>query len=106
MKRYKKHLEKLSNVLKRDNARVSGDLETLALGIGIVLAHVLEDLAMDEITKAYVCKLESQRDEAENHAADIDIECQELREQVSVLVGELIRVKQDSNYPVVIPNTG
>ena len=59
---------------------------------------------MDEVTKAYICKLEQERDDAYEQAADLDIECQQLHEHISVLVGELIRVRQDQNYPVFIPD--
>lgn len=94
----KKHREKLSNVLNNKNPRVCNDLEAKVLGIGTVLYEVLTD--MDQITEAYVKKLEAERDEAQDCAADLDIECQELREQISLLLGELIKLRQEHGYPI------
>jgi hypothetical protein len=55
---------------------------------------------MDEITKAYVLKLEHERDAAIEHAADMELDLMEAHEHIVVLLGQLRIKDQDANYPV------
>ena len=97
-----KHRKTLSNVLNNNNPRVSNDLEAKVLGIGTVLYEVLE--TMDQITEAYVRKIEAERDEAVEHAAEADLDKQELQDHLNIALAMIRELQKQHDYPVAIPN--
>ncbi len=55
---------------------------------------------VDQITQARMMVLETERDDAVEHAAEVELDNLELRETNSVLIAQIIKIREDANYPV------
>lgn len=54
----------------------------------------------DDITQAYIAMIMAERDEAVEHAGELELDLQQANESIAILTAQLRMLKQDRTYEV------